>query len=241
MYRKQVNSGTNLRLSAADGCCPDGSNPICAFEFQIEELTAITSITIDGVVVTITATDETDVGQISQAIADALLAQGYFPDGVYPTIEVYYDVWNLSTWIRIYAAASTITMITVPAATINGDKACIEGVACRYTFEVPVGAGLDINLSDENVEESDPGNSPQNVADDYPTGGADDLASDLYDAFVALYAGTTNATVKRIKVVENLATDKYEVQVWLYGHQIPALDDELIGKCECKIDYTVAN
>lgn len=240
MYRKQVNSG-RIQLSATNGCCPDGSNESCKFLFTIADLATITSITIDGNVHTITATDETDPGDIAQAIHDAMVAEGYFTDGEYPTINVYLET-NLDTLhvIEIYAQADSITMVTDPVATINGTEYCIPTTTCRYEFTLPVGEAFSKNLSDADVELANPADSPQVLNGTFATGAANDVYTEVVLEFGELYANETNEVLKRVKVVENLSTALFEVQVWLYGNRKPAIDDVLITKCECKQDYTVA-
>lgn len=251
MYLKQLNTpGTiagapGFQMGGDNACCPDNSNAVCKFGFVITDLTAITSITIDGNVHTITATDETDPGDIAMAINQAFIDEGYFNSGE-PSVFVYKNIWaDTETVILIYANADTVTMVTVPVADTNGEKACVPLVLCRYSFEIEVGL-TDFNIADSLVEIADAGNSPQNVADTYATGaaGSNALGSDVYDAVLALYDGEDNAILSRVKVTENLVTGMRLVQVWLFGHRplsviLDGETEELVTKHECKLDYTI--
>lgn len=243
MFVKQKNTGNVLIPEGQSGCCPDDAAAGCKFVFVITDLASVTSITIDGNVHTITADDETDLGQVLAAIQAAFVAEGYILDLNAPHLTAYQNIWaDTETVFIVYSNADTVALTTVPAAD-SQTKACIKTVACRYHAEIPVGAGLSFEISDEEVEAANPADSPQTISGDFATGSANALGLEVLTEFTELYAGTDNVTVKRVRVVENEVTAMYEVDVWLYGrHPIVTDDVEIVfEKCECVVDYTIAN
>lgn len=245
MLIKKINTGNVNLVQGQSGCCPDSANEGCKHIFDIEDLASITSITIDGNVHTIVATDETDRGDITEAIENAFIAEGYVSDlnkeGI-PDVYVYEKAHeDVGTAILIYTNAESVVLTTVPAATYT--LACVKTVACRYRAYIPVGAGLSFEISDAEVEAANPGDSPQTISGDFATGEENALATEVQTEFEELYANTENITVKRVRVIENTATDLYEVDVWLYGrHTIETNNEDIIfEQCECKVDFTLAN
>lgn len=242
---KQVNQGNVALLQGATGCCPDAAEAICKHVFIIEALESITSITIDGNVHALNITDETALGDIVTAIEAAFEAEGYLPTNdkeMIPNISIYIDDDGFHN-ILIYTNAATVVLTTVPVVD-DTYISCEKTVVCRYHAEIPVGAGLSFEISDSDVEAADPGNSPQTINGDFPTGQEVTLSTEVSDAFVDLYAGTDNATVKRVRVIENAAGTFYGVDVWLYGRHpnlVTNNEDITFELCECTVDYTIAN
>lgn len=243
--RKQINTGNVAMVQGQSGCCPEDTAAVCKHTFFITDLASITSITIDGNVHVIAATDETDRGDIIEAIENAFYDEGYRVDNdksMTKNVEVYIDTYlDSRTVISITTTAETVVLTTVPVVdetVVN----CVQTVACRYRARIPVGAGLSFDISDAEVEAEDAGNSPQTISGDFATGGADDLAVEVEAEFVELYAGTENVTVKRVRVIE-AADAFYDVDVWLYGrHPIVTDDEDIVFELqECTVDHTIAN
>lgn len=247
MFVKQKNTGNVIIPAGSSGCCPDVVADVCKHVFSIVDLASITSITIDGNVHVIEADDETDLGQIQKAIEDAFIAEGYVITndklGV-PSVIVFDDIYlDTQTNILIYTNADSVELTTDPVVD-DTYISCVPTVACRYNAKIPVGAGLSFEISDSDVEAADPANSPQTINGDFATGQANALATEVIAEFENLYAGTENATVKRVRVIENTVTEMYDVDIWLYGRH-PNLttnnEDITFVLCECIPDYTIAN
>lgn len=242
---KQKNTGNVIIPAGQSGCCPDEVAAICKHVFIINELASITSITIDGNEHSIVATDETDPGDIVKAIEDAFYAEGYIisnDNNMIPNVKVFIDN-DGRTNIKVFTNADTVVLTTVPVVD-ETYVSCIKTVLCRYNAKIPVGAGLLLEISDSDVEAEDPANSPQVISGDFATGSEDLLATEVETEFVELYAGTENATVGRVRVVENVVGAFFDTDVWLYGrHPNLTTDSEEIVfvLCECVVDHTKAN
>lgn len=243
-FIKQKNVGAFKLGVGKSGCCPDDAITICKHVFVITDLASIESITIDGNVHAIAATDETDIGDIISAIEAAFIAEGYMiaqDQSMIPNQIVYNEL--TTTAITIFTSAETVTLETTPVAD-DTYVSCIKTVSCRFHMEIPVGVAVDINISDADVEDANPADSPQQLAGTWATGAGDTLHTDLETALAALYANETNVTLKRIRVIEDGTTvGFYSVDFWLYGRRPIVTDDEdiVIVPCECIVDYTIAN
>lgn len=243
MFVKQKNTGNVILTEGATGCCPDVAADVCKHVFEIVDLVSVTSITIDGNVHLI---GETERGAIALAIEAAFAAEGYVQpvdkENI-PGVTIFDDVYlDTQTNILIYTNAETVELTTDPVVT-DTYISCIKTVSCRYNAKIPVGAGLSFEISDAEIEAgANPGDSPQTINGDFATGEADALAVEVIAEFENLYANEVNATVKRVRVVE-LATGFYDVDVWLYGrHPIETNDEDIVfERCECFVDYTIAN
>lgn len=244
---KQTNTGSVQLLQGATGCCPDTADAICKHVFEITDLASITSITIDGNVHLIAAPDETNVGDILTAIEEAFIAEGYRSTNdkeMIPDIKVWINDWlDSQTVITIYTNAESVSMVTVPVVT-NTEIKCVKTVSCRYNFRLPVGEVVSVEISDSDVEDANPADSPQTISGTWATGEEALVAAELDTEFGELYASEVNATLKRVRVRENVVAGYFDCDVWLYGrHPNLTTDDEeiVIEQCECEVDHTIAN